>query len=209
MNAPGPLRFVSRLALVLAGLLLTSALAACFEHADAPPPDEGLASQLTLTKLDASSSSHVEVTNLDQPGRGSGGAGTGTGTAGAGAGGLAATGGAGGDDGGIPAQIGARHILVQYIGAQSAGPQVVRTRAQALSTAQEVLRRVKAGDDFARMAVEFSDEPNAGSRGGSLGRFGHGQMVPEFEAAAFRLKVGQISGIVETPFGFHIIQRTE
>jgi hypothetical protein len=205
MSAPRPFRFVSRLALGVAGLLLTSVVAACFEHADAPPPDEGLASQLTLTKLDASSSSHVEVTNLDQPARGGGGAGTGAGAAGAG--GLGAAGGS--DDGGIPAQIGARHILVQYIGAQSAGPQVVRTRAQALSTAQEVLRRVKAGDDFARMAVEFSDEPNAGSRGGSLGRFGHGQMVPEFEAAAFRLKVGQISGIVETPFGFHIIQRTE
>jgi hypothetical protein len=199
MSAPRPFRVVSRLAFVVAGLLLTGAVAACFEHADAPPPDEGLASQLTLTKIDASSSSHVEVSNLDQPLRG--------GAAGGGPGGLAAAG--AGDDGGVPQQIGARHILVQYIGAQSAGPQVVRTRAQALATAQEVLRRVKAGEDFARMAVEFSDEPNAGSRGGSLGRFGHGQMVPEFEAAAFRLKVGQISGIVETPFGFHIIQRTE
>ncbi len=181
---------------LLSLVLLAATATACFEHDDAPPPDEGLASQLTLTRLDAGSSSHVEVTNLDTrpPPISSPITGPAAGP---------------GDDGGVPAQIGARHILIQYIGAQSAGPAVVRTRAQALSTAQEVLRRVKAGEDFARMAVEFSDEPNAGSRGGSLGRFGHGQMVPEFEAAAFRLKVGQISGIVETPFGFHIIQRTE
>ncbi len=93
--------------------------------------------------------------------------------------------------------------------AQSAGPSVVRTREQALVVAQDVLKRAKAGQDFARLAVEFSDEPNAGHRGGSLGRFGHGQMVKQFEEAAFALKPGEVSGIVETPFGFHIIQRTE
>ena len=108
-----------------------------------------------------------------------------------------------------PSRITARHVLIQYMGAQSAGPSIVRTKEQALAVAQEVLRRAKAGDDFARLAVEFSDEPNAGSRGGSLGRFGHGQMVHEFEDAAFALSVGQISGIVETPFGFHVILRTE
>ena len=67
----------------------------------------------------------------------------------------------------------------------------------------------KAGEDLGRLAVEYSDEPNAGTRGGSLGRFGKGQMVGAFEAVAFKLKVGEISDIVETPFGFHIIQRTE
>jgi hypothetical protein len=108
-----------------------------------------------------------------------------------------------------PSKITARHVLVQWMGCVHAAPSVVRTRDQALAVAEDVLRRAKAGDDFARLAVEFSDEPNAGQRGGSLGRFGHGQMVKAFEEAAFALKPGEISGIVETGFGFHVIQRTE
>jgi NIMA-interacting peptidyl-prolyl cis-trans isomerase 1 len=108
-----------------------------------------------------------------------------------------------------PTRITARHVLIQYMGAQSAHSSIVRTKEQAFEVAQEVLKRAKSGEDFARLAVEFSDEPNAGARGGSLGRFGHGQMVHEFEDAAFALSVGQLSGIVETPFGFHVIQRTE
>jgi hypothetical protein len=108
-----------------------------------------------------------------------------------------------------PTKIGARHVLIQWMGVEHATSSVVRSREQALALAKEVLKRAKAGEDFARLAVEYSDEPNAGQRGGSLGRFGHGQMVPEFEAAAFKLDVGQISGVVESPFGFHVIQRTE
>ncbi len=108
-----------------------------------------------------------------------------------------------------PTKIGARHVLIQWMGSDRAAPSVVRSREQALSVAQEVLRRARNKEDFARLAIEFSDEPGAGGRGGSLGRFGRGQMVPAFEAAAFKLEVGQISDIVETPFGFHIIQRTE
>ncbi|MBX3204225.1 MAG: peptidylprolyl isomerase [Labilithrix sp.] len=112
-------------------------------------------------------------------------------------------------DAGEPARIGARHVLIQWMGSERAPAAVVRSREQALSVAQEVLKRARNKDDFARLAIEFSDEPGAGGRGGSLGRFGRGQMVGAFEAAAFKLEVGQISDIVETPFGFHIIQRTE
>lgn len=108
-----------------------------------------------------------------------------------------------------PTKIGARHVLVQWMGSERAASSIVRSREQALSVAREVLRRARNKEDFARLAIEYSDEPGAGGRGGSLGRFGRGQMVGDFDAAAFKLEVGQISDIVETPFGFHIIQRTE
>lgn len=108
-----------------------------------------------------------------------------------------------------PNKIAARHVLIQYMGAERVKDTVVRTKDQARSMAEEVLNRAKAGEDFARLAVEYSDEPNAAQRGGSLGRFGKGVMAPQFEDAAFHLKVGEISGVVETTFGFHVIQRTE
>jgi parvulin-like peptidyl-prolyl isomerase len=108
-----------------------------------------------------------------------------------------------------PKRIGARHVLIQWMGSDRAGKAVLRTKEQALVLAQEVLKRARAGEDLGRLAVEYSDEPNAGARGGSLGRFTKGQMVGAFEAVAFKLRIGEISDIVETPFGYHIIQRTE
>jgi parvulin-like peptidyl-prolyl isomerase len=108
-----------------------------------------------------------------------------------------------------PTKISARHVLIQWMGADRAAPSIVRSRDQARAVAEQVLKQARAGDDFARLAIEFSDEPGAGGRGGSLGRFGRGQMDGRFEAAAFKLDVGQISDIVESGFGFHIIQRTE
>jgi hypothetical protein len=108
-----------------------------------------------------------------------------------------------------PDTIVARHILIQYIGCKRADAKIVRTREQALKVAEEVERRLKAGDDFAHLVVDFSDEPNASSRGGSLGRFGHGVMDKVFENAAFKLKPGEISPVIETSFGFHVIQRMD
>lgn len=79
------------------------------------------------------------------------------------------------------------------------------TRAKA----EEILRRVRAGEDFSKLAGEFSEDPGSRTQGGDLGWFGRGMMVKPFEDAAFALKPGEVSGIVETQFGFHIIKLEE
>jgi parvulin-like peptidyl-prolyl isomerase len=75
--------------------------------------------------------------------------------------------------------------------------------------AEDVLRRVRAGEDFAGLAREFSQDPGSKAQGGDLGWFGRGTMVKPFEDAAFALKPNEVSGIVESPFGYHIIKLEE
>lgn len=75
------------------------------------------------------------------------------------------------------------------------------------SLAEELLQQLKAGEKFSKLAKQHSECPS-GKRGGNLGFFTRGQMVKPFENAAFNLKKGEISDIVKTDFGYHIIKRT-
>jgi parvulin-like peptidyl-prolyl isomerase len=105
-------------------------------------------------------------------------------------------------------QVQARHILVRMQGS----PVPVRpgqkelTDAEALAKAQDLRKKLEAGADFAALAVENSDDTGSGAKGGDLGTFRQRQMVPEFEKAAFALKVGELSQPVKTQFGYHLIK---
>jgi peptidyl-prolyl cis-trans isomerase C len=106
----------------------------------------------------------------------------------------------------VPEQIRASHILIKPVADPNIEPAVAEAAAK--TKAEELLKQIKDGADFAELAKANSSCPSA-ARGGDLGFFSKGQMVPAFEEAAFALKVGQVSDVVETKFGFHIIKVTD
>ncbi len=105
----------------------------------------------------------------------------------------------------------ASHILIRFQGSSVPVRQGQKdlTDAEALAKATEIRKKLVAGGSFSDMAKAESDDTGSGANGGSLGTFGHGQMVPEFEKAAFSAPVGQISEPIKTKFGYHLIKVDE
>jgi peptidyl-prolyl cis-trans isomerase C len=108
------------------------------------------------------------------------------------------------DDYKMPETVRVRHILVNTgKGAKEETLKAARERAESL------LKRIRAGEDFAKVAQEGSDDIGSKEKGGDLGFFPKGKMAPEFERAAFGLKTGEVSAIVETKYGYHILKCEE
>ncbi len=100
-------------------------------------------------------------------------------------------------------QVKAKHIIIRA--EKNAGDEKVQ---EAKSTLQEVQEKLENGADFEELAREYSEGPSS-EKGGSLGFIQQGQMVPEFEKTAFSLEEGEVSDIIRTQFGFHIVKVTE
>ena len=103
-------------------------------------------------------------------------------------------------------RIHARHILLAYSTAKSAPPELNRTKAEAMQMAEQLLGQLERGVAFDELAKKHSDDGSS-KRGGDLGVFTKGVMHKNFEEATLSLKIGGRSGVVETPFGFHLIER--
>jgi parvulin-like peptidyl-prolyl isomerase len=105
-----------------------------------------------------------------------------------------------------PETVHARHILLLTVDTETRTPLSTNTIAAKRQQIDDLLKRVRAGEDFAALAKQYSEDPGSKDNGGDLPPFPRGQMMPEFEAAAFSLTNNQISDVVTTAYGFHIIQ---
>jgi NIMA-interacting peptidyl-prolyl cis-trans isomerase 1 len=108
-----------------------------------------------------------------------------------------------------PDRITVKHVLVRYIGSRGAPATVTRTRGQACLRAEQALAKLKDGTSFPEVVHLYSDESGGPTGDGSLGAIERGDVAPAFANAAFDLNVGEVSAVVETPFGFHVILRAE
>ncbi|MDB4975334.1 MAG: uncharacterized protein JWN48_3675 [Myxococcaceae bacterium] len=102
----------------------------------------------------------------------------------------------------------ASHILIRYAGAVRTGPEVTRTKDEARKLAEQIDKKAKAkGADFATLANDYTEDPSGKGTGGKLGTFPRGRMVPEFDKPVFAMKPGEVSDVIETGFGYHVIKR--
>ena len=103
-------------------------------------------------------------------------------------------------------QVGARHILIAFKGSPAAQPgKAELTEEQAKAKAEALQKQIAGGASFEELAKKESDDAGSGANGGALGEFARGQMVPEFEKAAFDAKVGDVT-VVRTQYGYHVIK---
>lgn len=107
-----------------------------------------------------------------------------------------------------PERVRASHVLVSTKDPATGEDLPPDKKKERKELADKVLARAKAGEDFGKLAKEFSDDPGSRDKGGEY-TFPRGQMVPEFENAAFALETNKISDIVTTPYGYHIIKTLE
>lgn len=110
---------------------------------------------------------------------------------------------------GEPPKITVKHVLIKYAGAKNPVESVTRTREEACMRALEARDKVVGGAEFDDVVKEYSDEPGAATRNGSIGSVERNDLQKSFADAAFELSVNQMSDIVETESGFHLIMRTE
>ncbi|MGO9405151.1 MAG: peptidyl-prolyl cis-trans isomerase [Terriglobales bacterium] len=105
----------------------------------------------------------------------------------------------------VPEQVKVSHILIKTPLPAPGAKEDEKAMADARAKAEGVLKELKAGGDFAKLAEKYSDDPGSAKNGGELGWIGRGRTVPEFEKAAFSLGKGQTSDLVKSSYGFHII----
>lgn len=108
----------------------------------------------------------------------------------------------------VPERIEASHILAIFPWVEDGSGETQEGRDEALAKIEMVQERLNEGEDFAEVARQYSDDTTSAENGGELGFISEGQMVEEFDKALFTLDVGEVSGIVETEYGFHIIKAT-
>jgi len=108
----------------------------------------------------------------------------------------------------MPEMVRASHILLTTRDPATGMELSEDRKAAKYKQMQDLLKRARAGEDFATLAKEYSEDPGSKEKGGEY-KFPRGQMVPEFEAAAFSLKTNQVSDIVTTSYGYHIIKLSE
>jgi peptidyl-prolyl cis-trans isomerase D len=106
----------------------------------------------------------------------------------------------------VPEQVKVSHILIKTPLPAPGQKEDEKGIAEARAKAEDVLKQVKAGGDFAKLAEKYSDDPGSAKSGGELGWIGRGRTVPEFEKTAFSLGKGQTSDLVKSSYGFHIIR---